>query len=99
MTQRDWQKDWDRATMFDDIEFLVNNPRPLLNVNNYEPPYVLLKYWLQEAKERGEREQRLKEMVENEIMYLEAAGLTRAKLLRRKFNSLYPDTPAPKEGE
>ncbi|KAA1180675.1 hypothetical protein [Paenibacillus sp. B2(2019)] len=56
-----------------------------------------LPYWLQEAKERGEREQRLKEMVENEIMYLETAGLTRAKLLRRKLNSIYPDTPAPKE--
>ncbi|MEK8205790.1 hypothetical protein NST41_09370 [Paenibacillus sp. FSL L8-0696] len=96
MTQRDWQKDWDRATMFDDIEFLVNNPRPLLNVNNYEPPYVLLKYWLQEAKERGEREQQLKEAVEEFLP--DMMPVTRA-LMKRKLSTLYPDTPAPKEGE
>lgn len=64
MTQRDWQKDWDRATMFDDIEFLVNNPRPLLNVNNYEPPYVLLKYWLQEAKEQKKRGDQMLELLQ-----------------------------------
>ncbi|MEK4141779.1 hypothetical protein NST48_12570 [Paenibacillus sp. FSL M7-0547] len=96
MTQRDWQKDWKRATMFDDIEFLVNNPRPLLNVNNYEPPYVLLKYWLQEAKERGEREQRLKEAVEEHLP--DMMPVTRA-LMKRTLSTIYPDTPAPKEGE
>ncbi|OMD19196.1 hypothetical protein BJP48_11855 [Paenibacillus odorifer] len=118
MTQRDWQKDWDRATMFDDIEFLVNNPRPLLNVNNYEPPYVLLKYWLQEARERGERERQLKEALElmvymfrydleegraymnfgdfEEVLEPDdnAAYISVSNLLR----TLYPDTPAPKEG-
>lgn len=97
MTQRDWQKDMERFNIFEHAKTLCNNPFP--PSIEYEPTEVALRYWLQEAKERGEREQRLKEMVENEIMYLEAAGLTRAKLLRRKLNSLYPDTPAHKEGE
>ncbi|MEK4185642.1 hypothetical protein [Paenibacillus sp. FSL L8-0494] len=95
MTQRNWQKDMERVNIFEHAKTLCNNPFP--PSIEHEPTEVALGYWLQEAKERGEMEQRLKEMVENEIMYLETAGLTRAKLLRRKLNSLYPDTPAPKE--
>jgi hypothetical protein len=59
-----------------------------------------LPYWLQEAKERGEREQRLKEEIEASIPLLEAAGLNgRAASLKSLLSTLYPDTPAPKEGE
>jgi len=51
-----------------------------------------LPYWLQEAKERGEREQQLKEAVEEFLP--DMMPVTRA-LMKRKLSTLYPDTPAP----
>ncbi|OMD34927.1 hypothetical protein, partial [Paenibacillus odorifer] len=63
-----------------------------------------LPYWLQEARERGEREQRLIEAIKkaqerfkhgNVIMALIEGSM----ILTDALDTLYPDTPAPKEGE
>lgn len=60
-----------------------------------------LPYWLQEAKERGEREQRLKEAVEEALKwtwYHGEANMTEIDtVLNDILATLYPDTPAPKE--
>lgn len=58
-----------------------------------------LPYWLQEAKERGEREQRLKEEMESEVEQALIHGNADVeRVLTRILSTLYPDTPAPKEG-
>ncbi|MEK4451612.1 hypothetical protein [Paenibacillus sp. FSL L8-0506] len=62
MTQRDWQKDMERVNIFEHAKTLCNNPFP--PSIEHEPTEVALGYWLQEAKERGERERQLKEALE-----------------------------------
>ncbi len=63
-----------------------------------------LPYWLQEAKERGEREQRLKEEIEKVVKDIlpwgDAETAIEKAINHFKYLSstpLYPDTPAPKE--
>ncbi|AWV35177.1 hypothetical protein [Paenibacillus odorifer] len=116
MTQRDWQKDMERVKIFEHAKTLCNNPFP--PAIEYEPTEVALGYWLQEAKERGERERQLKEALELMVFMFRydseegraymnfgdfeevlepddnAAYISVSNLLR----TLYPDTPAPKEG-
>jgi hypothetical protein len=53
-------------------------------------------YWLQEAKERGEREQRLKEEIKEAMPFMREGMRTHFRVI---IATLYPDTPAPKEGE
>ncbi|CAH1054083.1 hypothetical protein [Paenibacillus pseudetheri] len=90
MTPRDWQKDMAL------VERYGNSNMPY-----YETEFSkALPYWLQEAKERGEREQRLKEAID--LALSECKGepdYFLAKKVRSAFSTLYPDTPAPKEGE
>ncbi|MEK3866977.1 hypothetical protein MHH60_26255 [Paenibacillus sp. FSL H7-0716] len=103
MTQRDWKKDMDLVQGTIKHDAFPAWTEPML-------------YWLQEAKERGEREQRLKEALEEllsvftlhstwasvEDYYGSIYSLTDTDseiVLRiNSFLSLYPDTPAPKEG-
>ncbi|MEK4882586.1 MULTISPECIES: hypothetical protein [Paenibacillus] len=61
MTQRDWQKDMERVNIFEHAKTLCNNPFP--PSIEHEPTEVALGYWLQEAKERGEREQEIKRAI------------------------------------
>jgi hypothetical protein len=67
MTQRDWQKDMDFCRHADKIPLTPGNVREAM---------FALTYWLQEAKERGEREQCLKEAWEQlrEIVSTNATG-------------------------
>lgn len=85
MTQRDWQKDMDV------VQALKGNKVA-----------DAMCYWLQETKERGEREQRLKEALETIKEISERDGvsfyLDRCYIEARDvLDTLYPDTPAPKE--
>ena len=110
MTQRDWQKDMD---------FILREKErvQIFKLPTKEEDIAI--YWLQEARERGEREQQLKEALElmvymfrydleegraymnfgdfEEVLEPDdnAAYISVSNLLR----TLYPDTPAPKEGE
>jgi hypothetical protein len=79
MTQRDWQKDMELVQGTIKHDAFPAWTEPML-------------YWLQEAKERGEREQRLKEAVEEHLP--DMMPVTRA-LMKRTLSTLYPDTPAP----
>ncbi|WP_375104076.1 hypothetical protein ACDZ28_04115 [Paenibacillus sp. RS8] len=61
-----------------------------------------LPYWLQEAKERGEREQQLRELMKDALgCMVMFAGKEDDHVQRivKAFRTLYPDTPAPKEEE
>ncbi|WP_339814580.1 hypothetical protein [Paenibacillus sp. FSL R5-0928] len=106
MTQRDWQKDMDLVQGTIKHDAFPAWTEPML-------------YWLQEAKERGERERQLKEALELMVFMFRydseegraymnfgdfeevlepddnAAYISVSNLLR----TLYPDTPAPKEGD
>lgn len=99
MTQRDWQKDMERVNIFEHAKTLCNNPFP--PSIEYEPTEVALGYWLQEAKERGERERQLKEAIEEALKWTwyhgEANMVEIDTVLNDILATLYPDTPAPKE--
>lgn len=95
MTQRDWQKDMEM--MKGTFEF---------DWTNYQDLQIemgkALPYWLQEAKERGEREQRLKEAVQKikrlaEQDYIRHQTDQMYLVAKDILSTLYPDTPAPKE--
>jgi hypothetical protein len=93
MTQRDWQKDMEMCQQSKDNSFTDG-----LSFLSILPEIGL--YWLQEAKERGEREQRMKEAIEYEIEICTLRGSdARAEELKELLATIYPDTPAPKEGE
>jgi hypothetical protein len=79
MTQRDWQKDMDLVQGTIKHDAFPAWTEPML-------------YWLQEAKECGEREQRLKEAVEEHLP--DMMPVTRA-LMKRTLSTIYPDIPAP----
>ncbi|GGF73107.1 hypothetical protein GCM10010912_17880 [Paenibacillus albidus] len=88
MTQRDWQKDMEMC-------------KDITSMSSKGEFVRMAEYWLQEAKERGEREQRLKVAIECAI---EEYGLWKDKgravevmitELKRELSTLYPDTPAP----
>ncbi|WP_405113659.1 hypothetical protein MHH28_07775 [Paenibacillus sp. FSL K6-1217] len=102
MTQtpsRDWQKD-------------METTKKIRSGGNgkYAPAGWLdaLEYWLQEAKERGEREQQLKEDLTKMydlmkdalgcMVMLEGKDGDHVQRIVNVFRALYPDTPAPKEG-
>ncbi|MEK4191754.1 hypothetical protein NYE59_01580 [Paenibacillus sp. FSL L8-0323] len=108
MTQRDRQKDMDKIACENERWKALGSVPIELDISTY---------WLQEAKERGEREQRLKEAYERalESIYTQhctmnhmenteheegqISGLIKASnILKQEFSTLYPDTPAPKEG-
>ncbi|MEK5419401.1 hypothetical protein [Paenibacillus sp. FSL L8-0708] len=55
-----------------------------------------LPYWLQEAKERGEREFRMQKVLYNIAM--ESNDEQTRRQAKHILSVLYPDTPAPKEG-
>ncbi|MDH6427250.1 MULTISPECIES: hypothetical protein [unclassified Paenibacillus] len=57
MTQRDWQKDMEMMKGTFEFDW-TNNQELQIEMGEALP------YWLQEAKERGEREQRMKEALE-----------------------------------
>lgn len=97
MTQRDWQKD---MTMCERYLRDEGWSRPHLIA---EQPHMTM-YWLQEAKERGEREQRLKEEIEKVVKDIlpwgDAETAIEKAINHFKYLSstpLYSDTPAPKE--
>ncbi|WP_339245861.1 hypothetical protein NST58_01650 [Paenibacillus sp. FSL R10-2796] len=62
-----------------------------------------LPYWIQEAKERGEREQQLKEAIEEALKwtwYHGEANMTEIDaVLNDILSTLYPDTPAQEGSE
>lgn len=106
---RDWQKDMERVKNFEYArEFCVNLPFP--PAFDYDPTEFALKYWLQEAKERGEREQCLKEAWE-QLRGIVSTNATGGKsedindydiMLNMMddllyLSSLYPNTPAPSD--
>ncbi|OME55140.1 hypothetical protein [Paenibacillus odorifer] len=103
MTQRDWQKD---------MEFILREKErvQLFKLPTDEEDIAI--HWIQEAKERGEREQCLKEAWEQlrEIVSTNATGgkgedINDYDIMLNMMDdllylaSLYPDTPAPKEGK
>lgn len=98
MTQRDWQKDMDMMKGTFEFDW-TNNQDLQIEMGEALP------YWLQEAKERGEREQRLKEAMNQIIIEFDnphnETGIKAACKMRRIaeefMSTLYPDTPAPKE--
>ncbi|MEK3674624.1 hypothetical protein [Paenibacillus sp. FSL R10-2771] len=89
MTQRDWQNDMDFCKSADSLPLTSKNIINLISA---------LPYWLQEAKERGEREQRLKEAIENALKWTwyhsEANMVEIDTVLNDILDTLYPDTPA-----
>ncbi|MEK5178235.1 hypothetical protein [Paenibacillus odorifer] len=94
MTQRDWQND---------MEFILREKErvQLFKLPTKEEDIAI--YWLQEAKERGERERQLKEAIEEALKWTwyhgEANMVEIDTVLNDILATLYPDTPAPKEGE
>jgi hypothetical protein len=84
MIQRDWQKDMDLVQGTIKHDAFPAWTEPML-------------YWLQEAKERGERERKLKKTLERIAEATEDVFTKDAA--RHILSTLYPDTPAPKEGE
>jgi hypothetical protein len=107
MTQRDWQKDMELCKGF--LEDSGWSRRDLIA----EQPQMSM-YWLQEAKElekiasgRGEAYLKIRKLlqavVERERQLVEAiefeiANCKGESRLRDLLVTLYPDTPAPKEG-
>ncbi|MBY3621269.1 hypothetical protein HGO21_17095 [Acinetobacter sp. CUI P1] len=116
MIQRDWQKDMEMCEaapkgpwiIHPKYQDLVNGDGEVLVQEVGWGPVghlisesrTALPYWLQEARERGEREQRLIEAIKkaqerfkhgNVIMALIEGSM----ILTDALDTLYPDTPAP----
>lgn len=96
-TPRDWQKDMKMFTAG------IEQSRKLGFAPTIESsPYQVAIHWLQEAKERGEREQRLEEAMNKIIIEYDnphnETGIKAAYKMRRIaeeiLSTLYPDTPA-----
>lgn len=101
MTQRDWQKDMDDVQGYLRNMHLVHHNEQTLRG---KPVAEVLQYWLQEAKERKEKELRMKELLET-IANAPVVDSAEQEIERHKraakslLATLYPDTPAPKEGD
>lgn len=95
--KRDWQKDME----------LAHTARYEYDIRHLNGVLDALFCWLQEAKERREREQLLKEAMNKIIIEFDnphnETGIKTAYKMRRIaeeiFSTLYPDTPEPKEDE
>jgi hypothetical protein len=88
MTQtpsRDWQKDMD---------FILREKERVQMFKLPTDEEDIAIYWLQEAKERGEREQRMKEGLEDMMPNMWPEMRVHFQVL---IDTLYPDTPAQTE--
>jgi hypothetical protein len=92
MTQtpsRDWQKDMDTIKR----EKRTSNEITKMNALN------IAEHWLQEAKTLQDKLREMAELIEYEADLADLRGAElHARDLRAMVATLYPDTPAPKEG-
>lgn len=85
MTQRDWQKDMEMCT----------EVSPMVAKDEFIRMSV---YWLQEAKERGEREQRMKELMKDALgsmVMLVGKDNEHVQRIVKVFRTLHPNDQSP----